>query len=295
MNKGLSFDGKEYISASRAAEKLSYAQDYIGALIRTGKVPGRMIGRSWYVDYDSLLAHKKGRKIKKEKSQNNFQTEVPSQAKIEYEDLLAANEEIPLMQKAAAEETAMPLRTFFKYEQDVQPRLPELSKPHSSPIRKGNFVQRTAIAVAVITLIISSLPLMEHASPRLSDKFNSGVASSMAVLETGSNHAASILGLFNIEMAPFLRKMLGFEPKVVPALTGEPLVTEAQTAGGLVVLPTDENHDAEVARIQSAFSDPVAVLADTSGDSGVITPVFHPGDDTRGYTYVLVPIQSKTQ
>jgi hypothetical protein len=58
MNKDLLIEGKEYISASRAANKLGYSQDYVGELARTGKVPGRMIGRTWYVDATAITEHK---------------------------------------------------------------------------------------------------------------------------------------------------------------------------------------------------------------------------------------------
>ena len=60
-------DGKEYISASRAAKKIGYASDYIGQLCRAKKVPGQLIGRTWYVDFASLTEHKKNRQFGKMK------------------------------------------------------------------------------------------------------------------------------------------------------------------------------------------------------------------------------------
>jgi len=58
MNSDLYFDGKKYISSSRAAKISGYVNDYIGQLCRDGKLDCRMIGRSWYVSFDSILAHK---------------------------------------------------------------------------------------------------------------------------------------------------------------------------------------------------------------------------------------------
>ncbi|MCR4325220.1 MAG: hypothetical protein NUV59_00220 [Patescibacteria group bacterium] len=55
----VSFDGRDYVSASRAARITSYNQDYIGQLARSGTVLARQIGNRWYVDRESLLAHKK--------------------------------------------------------------------------------------------------------------------------------------------------------------------------------------------------------------------------------------------
>jgi hypothetical protein len=52
-------DGKIYISSSRAHEISGYSKDYIGQLCRGKKIEARMIGRSWYVNEESLLKHKK--------------------------------------------------------------------------------------------------------------------------------------------------------------------------------------------------------------------------------------------
>ncbi|HUO50614.1 MAG TPA: helix-turn-helix domain-containing protein [Candidatus Paceibacterota bacterium] len=52
------FDGKEYISASRAAEITNYVQDYVGQLARSGQILARQVGNRWYVEKESLLRHK---------------------------------------------------------------------------------------------------------------------------------------------------------------------------------------------------------------------------------------------
>lgn len=54
----LTFEGKDYISASRASKLSGYNQDYVGQLARAGKIPSRQIGNRWYVDSVALLAHK---------------------------------------------------------------------------------------------------------------------------------------------------------------------------------------------------------------------------------------------
>lgn len=55
----ISFDGKDYISASRGSKLSGYNQDYIGQLARGGKILSRQVGNRWYVDRESLLAHKR--------------------------------------------------------------------------------------------------------------------------------------------------------------------------------------------------------------------------------------------
>ena len=54
----VTFEGKEYISASRASKISNYNQDYIGQLARSGKILARQIGNRWYVDHAALVAHK---------------------------------------------------------------------------------------------------------------------------------------------------------------------------------------------------------------------------------------------
>lgn len=54
----VSFDGKDYISASRAAKITGYNQDYIGQLARGGKILSRQIGNRWYIEREGLVAHK---------------------------------------------------------------------------------------------------------------------------------------------------------------------------------------------------------------------------------------------
>lgn len=52
----LEISGKRYISARRAAKEYKYHSDYIGQLIRGKKLVGRKVGRSWYVELDSMKA-----------------------------------------------------------------------------------------------------------------------------------------------------------------------------------------------------------------------------------------------
>lgn len=54
----VAFDGKSYISASRASKLSGYNQDYIGQLSRSGQILSRLVGNRWYVDQQSLLDHK---------------------------------------------------------------------------------------------------------------------------------------------------------------------------------------------------------------------------------------------
>ncbi len=58
VEKSIFYEDKEYISASRASQEFGYSADYIGQLCRGGKVLGRLVGRTWYVEKNSLLQHR---------------------------------------------------------------------------------------------------------------------------------------------------------------------------------------------------------------------------------------------
>lgn len=53
----LEISGRRYISSVRAAKEHKYHSDYIGQLVRGGKVVGQKVGRAWYVDADSLAEY----------------------------------------------------------------------------------------------------------------------------------------------------------------------------------------------------------------------------------------------
>lgn len=107
-------EGKEYISASRAGEKTSYTSDYIGQLCRSGKVEGKLVGRTWYVDFSSLLEHRSNRQLGKPKT-------VSNDGEINVRSLLNKNtfQEFSLSQ---ASDTKL-----FKYHKVNEPLMPELS------------------------------------------------------------------------------------------------------------------------------------------------------------------------
>ena len=55
----ISFDGKDHISASRAAKITGYHPDYVGQLARSGSIISRQVGNRWYIDREGILAHKR--------------------------------------------------------------------------------------------------------------------------------------------------------------------------------------------------------------------------------------------
>ncbi len=54
----LTLQGKQYVKASKAAADLGYAKDYVGQLCRSGAVDAHLVGRTWYVNVDTLGTHR---------------------------------------------------------------------------------------------------------------------------------------------------------------------------------------------------------------------------------------------
>src|SRR3989344_3646009 len=130
-------DGKEYISAIRAAEKIGYASDYIGQLCRAKKIPGELIGKSWYVDFPSLVEHKKNRKLGK-----------PS----------------PIIQDKLNQSTV------FTYEKDDKSELPKLSKSsrYVEPVWTSVlFKQAVVSSLALLIAVSAGFATLEYATPSI--------------------------------------------------------------------------------------------------------------------------------
>jgi hypothetical protein len=93
---------KKYISSKRAAKETGYAKDYIGQLCREGRVPARLVGRSWYVLESAIHDHRFGEQKQEEKPEIAISTTWESPR---YE--AAVPEHLPLQ----AEEQEVPSNT----------------------------------------------------------------------------------------------------------------------------------------------------------------------------------------
>src|SRR3989344_7414660 len=86
MAESLILQGKKFISSRRAAEITGYTNDYIGQLCRLGKVKAQLVGRNWYVEEQSLFAHKLANGKTPSKRFDNFFSPLSSNvSKLSYE------------------------------------------------------------------------------------------------------------------------------------------------------------------------------------------------------------------
>lgn len=69
---------KKYVSSKRAAKITGYAKDYVGQLCREGRVPARLVGRSWYVLETAIEDHRFGEHGAEKKIQEELSVPAPS-------------------------------------------------------------------------------------------------------------------------------------------------------------------------------------------------------------------------
>ena len=120
LDSSVSFDGKDYISASRAAKITGYHQDYVGQLARSGHVLSRQIGSRWYVDREALLAHKE------EKDSLLAAVQAESVGLQRHEPEPVAETPSPVFEE----------ETHFTYVEEVVSLIPEVPEPEpvSEPV-----------------------------------------------------------------------------------------------------------------------------------------------------------------
>jgi len=76
MDDELILEGKKYISSKRLSHETGYTFDYISRLCREAKIEGKLLGRNWFVNPDSLLSYKTiSRQSQKQLAKNDGEKE----------------------------------------------------------------------------------------------------------------------------------------------------------------------------------------------------------------------------
>jgi hypothetical protein len=135
-----------YISASRASVKTGYASDYIGQLCRLEKIPGKLIGRTWYVDLAALIEYKKLRAEAKRKDGKS-------------------SDVIKLMQHEARGVTPLTTlikKTPFAYSADERSLFPKPSRRQTN-ITRTKIKKKHSLVIGA-TLAFSFALLISHSS-----------------------------------------------------------------------------------------------------------------------------------
>ncbi|MEK7194578.1 MAG: hypothetical protein AAB660_02735 [Patescibacteria group bacterium] len=264
MTVDLFLEGKRFISVKRASQETGYSQDYIGQLSRHGKIPAKLVGRAWYVDFDSILSYQKNIS-KKGTGKRNFVTKEdknllsPKNDDVAYANLVYRSEQAPVL-------------PVLQMKRVIEPEVKKLKVLHS----KSKLLIFASVAVTVFVCANSAFQWLSFLAPRQAEVLNNSVVSSyMAVLDKFGDLERSVwsaLASINLAQAP------------AP-------VDEGRL--GVVAFPDSPDTGKKVEEIKNTFSDEVNVYLDEGGESGVIRPVFRPGENADDYAFVLVPIKSK--
>ena len=174
----LQISGKRFISSRQLAREHGYTADYLGQLIRGGKVSGQKVGRAWYVDAVSFDAY-----LGEEGPVQQVQPEQPVQ--IEREVVPEIKEEKVEEKKEVEEVQHIPLRIVeveapagLRYYADSEPSLPEIRSNRSESRIARSAVKKEEIATATHTYKPSKLGMVAFGGAALAVFVFSAVLSS---------------------------------------------------------------------------------------------------------------------
>jgi len=327
MNGDLYFEGRQYISSSRAAKISGYVNDYIGQLCRDGKLECRMVGRSWYVSFESITTHKNANGGNaKWRAKKSFASADRSSSASTFSSQYSNLNSFP--QRLAEERISLPLNnvpvpaeaiSLGVEEVDlILPCLPTVAT-HGKASHHFAFEKNFPKIVGAMLALLFAVSAFQFSVSMNKDaqlvygNFVHEIATSLYIsFPSGSNFLASVatatessFGQFAISFYKTIQGVLFNTRERIIVLFGGEIPQEKQPqhiaqapqtsseGQGLVVVPVDSllDQEAVIAKIKDSFSDEVNVLPKNDGVSGVITPMFRKVSD-QDYLYVLVPLKN---
>ncbi len=136
----LVIDKKKYISSRRAARVSGYTKDYIGQLCRAGLLPSRIVGRSWYVDENSLKNYQKTYRGEPVVDRDALYHEVTDSGILSLREVA---DQYVNKQEQERKEKLLDELFDFKYEKESGPLMPEPSRAYSVPTSKREVALET--------------------------------------------------------------------------------------------------------------------------------------------------------
>jgi len=121
-------DGTQYIKASVAAKRFKYTSDYIGQLCRAKKIDARLVGRTWFVNPDSIIEHKDNKfsSVKTKPEKKNVETsDITSETK-EISSVLKSKTARAILTRSPGTDLTRSL--IVNYEPDEESLIPKINK-----------------------------------------------------------------------------------------------------------------------------------------------------------------------
>lgn len=321
MGSELIFEGKKYISASRAGSITGYNSDYIGQLCRKGLLDCRRVGRSWFVSEESLHTHRTVASLTPRGRISIYQKK-PDMVNLGN----SAGAGAATMPGVLGDSLGLGFGSELSYKSFHQAAINFLDRKEQK--RQTTAFTRRIIGsvLVVVMLLVFVVPGVidgTHALNFLSQINLGGVQ--MSVVENQisgsvaqiknyrselvssvaySSHVFSAIGAYlDQQVSDVVNDMQTRITRVnnFVAVTGQkfgrPFFWSEQDArdpvSGLVVVPSAGSVDANAhvkAYVENNFSDEAEIVPDDTGTSGLIKPVFKSKNDQE-YLYVMVPVK----
>lgn len=127
-------DGTTYVKASVAAKEFKYTADYVGQLCRAKKIDARLVGRTWFVNPESLVEHKSNKysSLKTDSKTSEESTDISINIKA-VSPVLTSKAAKSINHSLPTNETRS-LRV--SYEQDEETLIPHINKQGSARTSK---------------------------------------------------------------------------------------------------------------------------------------------------------------
>lgn len=257
MTVDLFLDEKVFISVKRASKETGYSQDYIGQLSRKGKIPAKLIGRSWFVNTESLRNYKQ-----------SVSSGVTNDVYID-SNLVENKADLGLTSVSSLSKNVV-------YGDLNIPKLIDKDRSRTL-LRFGTqkLLVGSAALVAAFVFLGSVYSWSVYVSPNFFDRFDASVVSyyeEVSKLLSGTKGILSRYGLAQVGSVDG-----GVDDEDV----------------GLVVLPASGDQHEKIDLVKKNFSDDVEIYFDEDEQSGVIRPVFRSSNSSEDYAFVMVPIKEK--
>lgn len=135
-SEDLIFSGRKYVSSKEAGELSGYSPGYINQLVKTKKIPGKKIGKHWFVDIEALLKYKKDKQASIQKIHEFSEAKKETRAKKKEIKELAQDLEAIERLKQAKEELSK------KTEKDAQGPIKPIEKPPAVKIQQPSKIAK---------------------------------------------------------------------------------------------------------------------------------------------------------
>lgn len=319
MESEFIFEGKKYISASRASKLSGYTADYIGQLCRKNCLECRRVGRVWFVNEESLKNHKvaasstpRGRIPIYQKLEAEGARQVPIAKRpivnhansagqyafrsFEHTDLFLDSAELlyeKRLKRAFARQLAGGLLALFLFIVAVPAFVFSGNFDVGSFVSPGN--QKISAVQEKLALALASVQ-------KYPVEVKGSLAYSAAVFESVGETLGRELDDFIFSPRGYVASLTNFfkaaSQEFRVAFLGESDVDRVRQSSisqrdGVVVVPSandDETNAAVEEYVTNSFSDEAEIVPHEDGNSGLIKPVFKERDDQE-YLYVIVPVK----